>query len=348
MDGRGSELQQVGTVSKFWWRTHDASAPSPAACPAAYAFPSETPARNVKITRTPPSSSAETGLRLQIPKGERRYRPTRRSARAMRRWATGIACVAAIAGAAAFVMTSQDFNTRDIKNAATERVTALMIATGFGIDQVSISGHRYALDSDIYDALDLPNVRTFAAFDAASALKRIERIPWVDTAQITRVFPGTLEIAIRERTPAVIWTRGNRNYLVDATGRTLGPAPEEHGWVLPHIVGEGGNVEAAILLAAVRRHPDIVEEMSFAERIAERRWRIVLKNGTQLDLAADREVEGLDLIANMKGARKFLAGTAMIVEVRTPGRITARPLQSQMQTSEATSLRSASRQPGRP
>ena len=74
-------------------------------------------------------------------------------------------------------------------------VTQALIAVGFGIDQVSLTGQRYTLDSDVFDALDLGNVKTFAALDTAAALKRIERIAWVDTAQITRVFPGMLNVA---------------------------------------------------------------------------------------------------------------------------------------------------------
>jgi cell division protein FtsQ len=204
--------------------------------------------------------------------------------------------------------------------------TELMIAAGFGIDQVSVTGQHYASDDDVFDALDLPNVRTFAAFDSEAALRRIDRIPWVDKAQITRVYPGSLDIVIRERVPSVIWTRGNVNYLVDASGRVLGPTPAVHGWVLPRVAGEGAAREASVLLAALRRTPTIESQFAYGERVAERRWRIVLKNGTQLELAADREIEGLEEIATSRAIAPALKGAAMVVDVRTPGRIAIRPV----------------------
>ncbi len=200
-----------------------------------------------------------------------------------------------------------------------------MIASGFGIDQVSVTGQHYAADNDIFDALDLPNVRTFAAFDSDAALKRIERIPWVDTAQITRAYPGMLDIVIRERIPAVMWTRGDRNYLVDATGRVLGPAPATNDWVLPRVAGEGANSEASLMLAALHQYPGLESEYAYAERIAERRWRVVLKNGTTLELGADREIEGFEQIAQARAVAPALKGAPMIVDVRTPGRIAMRP-----------------------
>ena len=199
-----------------------------------------------------------------------------------------------------------------------------MIAAGFGINQVNVSGQHYASDNDIYDALDLTNVRTFAAFDSDAALKRIERIPWIDKAQLTRVYPGTLDIVVRERAPSMIWTRGNESYLVDATGRVLGPVAAASGWVLPRVAGEGAKDAAASMLKAVRQFPAIEQQYSYAERIAERRWRIVLKTGTILELGADREVEGLQEIAGTPAAAAALQGAAMVIDVRTPGRIALR------------------------
>lgn len=211
----------------------------------------------------------------------------------------------------------------------------LMIAAGFGIDQVNLSGQHFTSDSDVYDALDLTNVKTFAAFDSDAALKRIERIPWVDTAQLTRIYPGTLDIVIHERAPAFIWTRGETNYLVDATGRTLGPMPTASSWNLPRVVGEGADGEAMLMLSALRLCPKIEHQYAYGERIAERRWRIVLKNGTALDLAADREIEGLREISDAQPVQSALTGSPMIIDVRTPGRIAMRP-------ATAANLRTAS------
>jgi cell division protein FtsQ len=63
-----------------------------------------------------------------------------------------------------------------------------------------------------------------------------------------------------------------------------------------------------------------------ADRIGARRWSLLLKNGSRLELAADREVEGLELISSNPVLRRALAGSAYAVDVRTPGRLAMRPL----------------------
>jgi cell division protein FtsQ len=261
-------------------------------------------------------------LALQIPRGERRFRRSRRG----RRWVMPSLLVAVVvaAGAASFGGPIERLRNFDVSAKAND----LMIVAGFGIDQVNVSGQHFTSDSDVFDALDLPNAKTFAAFDSDAALKRIERIPWVDTAQITRIYPSTLDVVVRERTPAFIWKRGETSYLVDATGRTLGPAPTASTWNLPRVVGEGADTGAILMLSALRQYPRIESEYAYGERIGERRWRIVLKNGTALDLAADREIEGLEEIATAHDILPILKRTPMIVDVRTPGRITMRPATS--------------------
>ena len=74
---------------------------------------------------------------------------------------------------------------------------------------------------DVFDALDLANVRSIASFDAAAVQARLERLPWIATAELTRVYPDRLDVRIAERKPFAVWARGDRSYLIDATGRVL-------------------------------------------------------------------------------------------------------------------------------
>src|ERR1700693_3757152 len=50
-----------------------------------------------------------------------------------------------------------------------ERIIEL---AGFGLTQVSLTGHRYALDSDVFDAVGLDSARTMLSFDSRAAPDR--------------------------------------------------------------------------------------------------------------------------------------------------------------------------------
>lgn len=234
-----------------------------------------------------------------------------------------VGAVVVSAAATAMVLSGKFEVTRIALGVSATAGQALM-ALGFGIDQVNLSGHHFTPDSDVYDALDLPNVKTFADFDAAAALKRIERLSWVDAAQITRIFPGSLSVQIRERIPAAVWRRGDKSYLIDATGRVLGLIPDASSWQLRRIAGESANSEASMLFTALSSHPDIEHLYDHAERIAERRWSVVLKNGSRLELGADRDSEGLSLIQSHSDLKRALAGPPAVIDVRTPGRAVVR------------------------
>ena len=312
-------MQQVETGSRFWWRALDAHTPRPVT-------PKSAP-RPVHRPFHPHAVPVPThSFTLQVPRGDRRRRAYRKGSK-VSGLAIVFAAVMAVAGSASVIaFTLSDVSVRVVQDNARHYTTQALVGAGFGIDQVSLTGQRYTLDSDVFDALDLANVKTFPGLDTAAVLKRIERITWVDTAQITRVFPGMLNIEIKERTPAAIWRRGDKSYLIDATGRTLGPVQQTNGWALPHVVGEGASEDAALLFAALSRHGELQSRLSYAERIAERRWSVVLKNGSRIELGADREVEGLDHVVSNSTLRKALDGAPVVVDVRTAGRAVIRAL----------------------
>lgn len=327
MDGRGRELQQVETGSRFWWRALDAHTPEPAVSQAQRISYWHSPARANNPGGRVGSARPQPGFTLEIHRSQRR---SRRRSGASWRSAVVVAMFLTLLGAAsavAIIGTRADFD--EHRQSLAGRAAQALVAMGFGIDQVSVSGQRYTDDKSVFDALDLPNAPTFADFDAEAALKRLERISWVDTAQITRVYPGTLAIGIRERLPAAIWARGDKRYLIDATGRVLGPVPATNGWQLPLVTGESANLDVMGLLLALGRHHVLEAQFDYADRVAERRWRVVLKNGTRLELGADREVEGLELIAKNSTLRKILSSEPVAIDVRTPGRIALQPLNRQ-------------------
>ncbi len=143
---------------------------------------------------------------------------------------------------------------------------AAAAALGLGIDQISLEGHEFTYDADVFDALDLGNVRTFAAFDAKAAKERIERLPWVATAELTRIYPNRLDIRITERKPYAVWTRGEKTFLVDVTGRVLSPVLAGATPELPHIKGEGAPELAKAFLDLVDRYPALRTRVDTAER----------------------------------------------------------------------------------
>jgi cell division protein FtsQ len=196
---------------------------------------------------------------------------------------------------------------------------------GFGIDTVTLRGHKFTTDTEIFDALDLQAARSIASFDTEGVRRRLERLPWIETAEITRVYPGRLDVLVSERKAFAVWRRGNDTVLVDRAGRVLTAVHRTDGLGLPVIAGEGAATAAEALYSDLSHHPALLAKVSFAERVGGRRWTLHLANDVTVHMAADGEASALpDLDAGGRLAGVVNNGQ-VIIDLRAPGRTAVRP-----------------------
>ncbi|MFA5950985.1 MAG: cell division protein FtsQ/DivIB [Hyphomicrobium sp.] len=235
-----------------------------------------------------------------------------------------LVCFAMCVAGAAYLAMQDERLAGQARSVLPER-DAIAGPLGLGIDQVALAGHRYTFDGDVFDALDLGNVRSFLSFDAKSAKARIERLPWIATAELTRVYPGRLDVRVTERKAFAIWTRGDRQYLIDETGRTLSAIGGSSLPDLPHVAGEGAATEAKALLDLLAGFPDVAKRLAKAERVGERRWNLNLHDGITLKLPADGEARVLAELASNDDLRRLASTANSIIDFRAPGRAAVRP-----------------------
>jgi cell division protein FtsQ len=201
---------------------------------------------------------------------------------------------------------------------ALAEIERMLDRAGYGLTQVSLTGHRLTPDSDIFDAIDLANTPTLLSFDSRAAQARIERLSWVERASIERVFPDRLEVHITERVPFAVWRQGARNYLIDKTGRVLAAVAPNTAPSLPRVAGEGAAGEASALLAMLGRYPDLARRLELAERVGERRWTLRLAGGVAVELPAHGVAEALTRVPVLADAA--VRSGANEIDLRVPGR----------------------------
>lgn len=201
----------------------------------------------------------------------------------------------------------------------------LLTAAGFGIDEVAVSGHRFTPDSDIFDALDLANVKTMAALDGGRVQARLERLPWVATAALSRKYPGGIEVAITERTPFAVWLNGQNATLIDKTGRELSAIRASEMPALPRIAGTGAPEVAGALFEMLGRVPEIAGRLQLATRVTGRRWSLTLTGGVRLELPPEGEATALaDLLGDAR-SRQLLEAANTNLDLRSRTRIAVSP-----------------------
>ncbi len=195
---------------------------------------------------------------------------------------------------------------------------------GFGIEQVSLTGHRFTSDTDLFNALDLSTAQSLASFDSRATRIRFERLPWVQSVEISRVWPGQLAIRIKERKPFAIWERAEAAELIDVTGRSLGPVKRDAVIDLPRVAGDGASTQAARLLAVVDQNPAIKSRLVRATRLADRRWTLELTGGGRIHLPADGEATALARLTADPRLLALLTIPSQIIDLRSPTKIAVR------------------------
>ncbi len=296
-------MQQVGGAFGFWRQVRIAPALNPAT-----SGPQHTPLS--------PTSTGALGFSPARPRKKPRPRAYGRK--------LGMAIFATLSGALAFsLLTHGGRETRTVASLMQDAHAALVWA-GLGIDQVALTGQRFTPDSDIFEAVDLPNAHSMLTFDGAAARERIEALPWIETASIARVFPGSLDIRVTERKPAALWMKGDRANLIDAEGRVLSGIKPGTPVNLPRVAGKGAPEQAQALLDLIMSYPSLWKRFELAERVGERRWTLHLKDRLTVHLAADREAVALAALASADNLGALLTGHDLIIDLRTPGRIAVR------------------------
>jgi cell division protein FtsQ len=239
--------------------------------------------------RASPSPAPQPVLNRAHPLGPHATRPRRGPRRKFRARALSLIALGIVAPLA-FASVARPLTSPAPALAEIERLIEL---AGFGLTQVSVTGHRYTLDSDIFDAIDLENAHTMLTFDTRAAQDRIERLPWVERASIERVLPDRLEVRILERSPSAVWRRNGRTFLIDASGRVLAAVPPDARLSLPSVAGEGAAAKAAGLNALLAEHPQVTARVEVAERVGQRRWVLRLTDGGSVQLPAYGEAEAI-------------------------------------------------------
>lgn len=148
---------------------------------------------------TGPRRAGASGAAQQV-RAAQRGRPARPAPRrAPGRWRKAVIGLAALALAAAAAW-------------------VLLGSSLLAIRRVEVTGNHLVSTSEVLSAAGLRPGTPLARLNTGAVTSRIEQITQVLSARVTRSWPDTVIISIRERTPALAVASGDRFELVDGAG----------------------------------------------------------------------------------------------------------------------------------
>ena len=91
----------------------------------------------------------------------------------------------------------------------------------FDVDEIVIEGVSTELEGEVREAADINKGKPLLEVDSSSSSKRIEAIPWVREARISRSWGGTITIRVSTREPVAAFLSEEGWVVVDIEGRVL-------------------------------------------------------------------------------------------------------------------------------
>jgi cell division protein FtsQ len=253
-------------------------------------------------------------------------RPLRRVVRIAVGLCTGRITIPARVGRTAFAVYCLAVVTQGVvagghSNAVFQGLTSI---AGFAIENVKVSGNSETSEIDILQLLGLDGATSLVALDIDGARRRLAEMPWVETAEVRKIYPATVEIALTERKAYGIWQHGTELSLIEKNGSVIAPLRDAKFSGLPLFVGRDAERAAAAVEEEFARWPDLLKRVKAFVRVAGRRWDIHLDNGVVVRLPQDDIDQALALLAKMDAEQRLLERDIAAVDLRLKDRTTVR------------------------
>lgn len=196
---------------------------------------------------------------------------------------------------------------------------------GFRLNVIHLQGASPAARKEILAAAGLAFGAPILALDLAAVRARVERVGWVERAQIVRLLPNTLVIAIEQRPLLAVWEHAGRAVVIAGNGRAATQVNPSHFTGLPLVVGDGANIAAHAIVPAILSRPRLAKRLDALVRVDGRRWDVRLKDGGLIMLPAQNEEAALKQLDELDHASHILDLGLARIDLRDPQMIVVRP-----------------------
>ncbi len=258
--------------------------------------------------------------------------PSKLSYRVTRLWLTPIFRKALNIGLPFFVLfaavswyLSDDSRIDGLFEAASEIRREIENRPEFRVNVLGIDGAGEDVTEEVRAALALDLPMSSFDLDLDELRGRLEALPTVRAADLRIQSGGYLAVRIDEREPAALWLTHEGLSIIDEEGHFIaGFGTRELPAPLPLLGGDGANNAVPEALALIRAAAPLGARVHGLVRMGERRWDVVLSNGTRILLPEAGAYAALDRVLALHDMGEILSRDVTVVDLRNPGRLTVR------------------------
>jgi cell division protein FtsQ len=197
-------------------------------------------------------------------------------------------------------------------------------AAGFRIVSIALVGNHQISREEALAIAGITGTTSLVFLNVEEVRERLKRNPWIADATVLKLYPGALEIGIRERAAFALWQKDRRVSVISDDGTVLEPYVAPGMLRLPLVVGSGAQLKAREFLSLLDRHPALRDLVRAAILVGERRWNLRLNNGVDVMLPEARVPEAIEHLIQLERQKHLISRDIVAIDLRLPDRVTLR------------------------
>ena len=202
-----------------------------------------------------------------------------------------------------------------------EELTSNFISL-FYINNIEIIGRDRSSKKILSEVLKPYENKSLVSMNLKNIQNEIEKIVWIKDVIVRKVYPKTLSINIEEYSPSAVWKRGSEYYVLDEYGFRIEKIKSNEFQNYFQIKGMGADKKLKNLLDKLYNHPDILNQIDYANFVSRRRWDLHYKNGARILLPENNITESLSLLDSYIKKNKLIEKGHKKIDLRVEGKIT--------------------------
>jgi cell division protein FtsQ len=203
--------------------------------------------------------------------------------------------------------------------AATQmRLLELSGRAGLVVEHIYAEGRERTGAMEIIQSLESYQDSFILAVDTTAVKERLEGLPWVREATVTRQFPTTLLVRIEEHRPLALWVHDGRRRLIGQDGEVVPVGDLGRFRTLPVLRGAGAPGRARELFEQLAAEPDLARRLTQATLVGERRWNVWLDHRIEVRLPETGAEEAWRFLGRRQRETALLSRAIEAIDLRNP------------------------------
>src|SRR5262245_45712251 len=197
-------------------------------------------------------------------------------------------------------------------------------AAGFRIVSIALAGNHHVTREEVLATAGITGTTSLLFLDVGETRERLKTNPWIADATVLKLYPGELQIGIREREAFALWQKDGQVSVIADDGTVLEPYVAPGLIRLPLVVGRGAETRAKEFLALLDRYPAMRDFVRASVLVGERRWNLRLKNGIDVRLPETDVASALERLVALDREKNLITRDILAIDLRLPDRVTVR------------------------